>query len=64
MGRELRRVQVSFTTHKSEHLPMKDGEQMYADDVAQEVSDVVSAALTSWYAERGAALLSCEPDVF
>lgn len=51
-----------FTVSKSEHLPEKNGEPMYADDVAEEVRDVVGAALTAWYAERGHLMLECEPD--
>jgi hypothetical protein len=54
---------VGFTVHSPDHLPEKDGEQMYADDVAAELSDVVHAAVNAWYAERGHQLLACEPIV-
>jgi hypothetical protein len=63
MSRELRTAIVAFTVHKPEHLSLKNGEQMYADDVAEEVMDAVQQALTAWYAERGNLLLACEPDV-
>jgi hypothetical protein len=61
MSRELRQLTVSFTVNKPEHLPFKDGVQMYADDVYAEVSDVVSAALGAWYRTRGHDLLTGEP---
>ena len=64
MSRELRRVTVSFTVDKPEHLPLKDGEQMYADDVAEELRDAVTAAVDAWYQQRGHELLACDPDVF
>jgi hypothetical protein len=54
---------VGFTAHSSEHLPVKDGEQMYADDVADELRAVVQAAVAEWYEQRGSELLACEPDV-
>lgn len=63
MSRELRHVEVAFTVNKPEHLSFKDGEQMYADDVAEEVRDMVNAALKTWYEARGSELLACEPDV-
>jgi hypothetical protein len=61
MARELRQLTVSFTVNKPEHLPLKDGQQMYADDVYTEVSDVVSAALDAWCRVRGHDLLTGEP---
>jgi hypothetical protein len=63
VSRELRSLQISFTTNKSEHLPKKDGEQMYADDVDQELREAMATALDSWYRERGHELLACEPYV-
>lgn len=64
MSKELRRIAISCTVHSWEHLPAKeDGEQMYADDVISELSDVVQAAVTAWYEQRGNQLLACEPDV-
>lgn len=63
MSKTLMQITVGFTALDSEHLPEKDGEQMYADDVANEVSDVVQAALTEWYEQRGRDLLACEPIV-
>lgn len=61
MSKELRQLTVAFTVHNSEHLPLKDGEQMYADDVHDEISDVVGSALAAWYEARGRELLACEP---
>jgi len=54
---------VGFTANSPDHLPVKDGEPMYADDVAEEISDIVQAALTAWYRQRGHQLLACEPNV-
>jgi hypothetical protein len=54
---------VGFTVHSVDNLPEKNSEQMYADDVAAELSDVVQAAVNAWYAERGHQLLACEPIV-
>lgn len=54
---------VGFTAYDSDRLPEKDGEQMYADDVAEELSDIVQAAVTAWYQRRGHQLLACEPNV-
>ncbi len=56
-------ISVGLTALDPDHLPEKDGEQMYSDDVAAEVSDVVSAALSAWYAQRGRWLLAGEPTV-
>jgi hypothetical protein len=61
MAREFHRLTVAFTVHKSEHLPLKDGEQMYADDVCAEIGDVIGVALAEWYRVRGHDLLTCEP---
>lgn len=63
MSKEMRNIGIGFTVHSSEHLPEKDGEQMYADDVATEMIDVINAALDTWYAQRGKDLLACEPIV-
>lgn len=63
MSKTLTGFNVSFTVHSSEHLPEKNGEQMYADDVADEVRGIVRAAVTEWYEQRGRELLACEPDV-
>jgi hypothetical protein len=54
---------VGFTAYPPDNLPEKDGEQMYADDVAEELSDIVQAAVTAWYEQRGHQLLACEPNV-
>lgn len=59
MGGELRKIDIAFTTRSTDNLP--DG--MYADDVAAEISSVVSSILQSWYETRGKLYLSCEPDV-
>lgn len=61
MSKERRGVEVSFTVLDCEDLPLKDGQTMYADDVEIEARDVVQAALTAWYQERGHQLLACEP---
>ncbi|MBV6697467.1 hypothetical protein KV557_10055 [Kitasatospora aureofaciens] len=63
MSRELRHVEVTVTVLDCEHLPAKDGQQMYADDVVQEIRDVMAAALTGWYEQRGHDLLAYEPDL-
>ncbi|MDT0306872.1 hypothetical protein RM780_07830 [Streptomyces sp. DSM 44917] len=63
MSAELRDVRVSFTVRTSEHLPRRDGERMYADDVEEEVRGVVASALRSWYDARGRDLLVCDPGV-
>lgn len=52
---------VSLLVHSVDNLPEKDGEQMYADDVTAEAREVVEAAITRWYEERGKELLACEP---
>ncbi len=61
MSKELRGVDIAFTVHSVEHLPEKNGEQMYADDVVAEVQAVVEAAVGEWYARRGQELLASEP---
>ncbi|MFE2407064.1 hypothetical protein ACFXDE_01835 [Kitasatospora sp. NPDC059408] len=63
MSRELRHVEFTVTILDCEHLPEKDGRQMYADDVVQEIRDVVAATVTAWYQQRGHALLAYEPDL-
>jgi hypothetical protein len=54
-------VRVAFTVNDPEHLPEKNGEQMYSDDVADEIIAVITAAMEKWYVERGKDLLACEP---
>jgi hypothetical protein len=61
MGRELRRIEIAFTVHDPDHLPTRDGEQLYADDVAEEIRAVVGNALAAWHAGRGLRLLAHEP---
>ncbi|MFG2970802.1 hypothetical protein ACGFZS_46790 [Streptomyces sp. NPDC048288] len=61
MSKELRGVDVAFTVHSPDNLPVKDGEQMYADDVVLEVREAVEAAVGEWYARRGRELLASEP---
>lgn len=63
MSKELRSLQVSITTLDSDHLPKKDGKQMYSDDVVAELRTVLQQAVDSWYQSRGKDLLACEPDV-
>jgi len=65
MGGEIRRMEVVVTTLDYEKLPphRDTGEQMYANDVVEEVSKVVETALAAWYKHRGRHLLGCEPDV-
>jgi hypothetical protein len=62
MSKTLTGFNVSFTVYSSEHLPEKNGEQMYADDVADEVRAVVRRRQRR-YEQRGRELLACEPDV-
>ncbi|WP_055526022.1 hypothetical protein [Streptomyces graminilatus] len=61
MSKELRDFTVAATVHSPDNLPHKDGEQMYADDVVEEMRDAVTAALDEWYQRRGHELLACEP---
>ncbi|MFF9215616.1 hypothetical protein [Streptomyces viridosporus] len=61
MSKERRHVEIACTVHSPDNLPAKDGEQMYADDVVQEMREVVSAALDEWYKRRGHELLTYEP---
>ncbi|MGW0821821.1 hypothetical protein [Streptomyces sp. NPDC002845] len=61
MSKEARHIEIACTVHSPDNLPLKDGEQMYADDVIGEMQDVVSAALTEWYQQRGHQLLTHEP---
>jgi hypothetical protein len=61
MSRERHSVEVNFVVNKPEHLPSKNGEQMYADDVAHELREVVGKAVDAWYRTRGKDLLDTEP---
>lgn len=62
MGGEFRRIEVSLSIPDCEHLPrLTDGSHMYADDVVQEVSAVLQAAIDTWYETRGKDLLDTEP---
>jgi hypothetical protein len=61
MSRERRHIEIAFVVEKPEHLPSQDGEQMYADDVVQELREVVIAAVAAWYQVRGKDLLTHEP---
>lgn len=61
MSKERRGVEVAFTVHSPDNLPLKDGEQMYADDVEIEVREAVERAVTEWYQQRGHQLLTHEP---
>jgi hypothetical protein len=62
VSREIRRIDIAVTTKKPEHLPLKDdGEQMYADDVVEELSAVIDAAVHAWYVERGHQLIEFDP---
>lgn len=63
MSKELRSIGISCTVHSPEHLPVKDGEQMYADDVVEEMRESLTAALDDWYRRRGHELLTHEPMV-
>lgn len=63
MSKELRRIEIACTVHSPDHLPVKDGEQMYADDVVEEMRDAIEAALNAWYGQRGNQLLATEPMV-
>jgi hypothetical protein len=61
MSHELRHVEVTVTVLDCEHLPEKNSQQMYADDVMGEIRDVIAGALTGWYEQRGHDLLAHEP---
>lgn len=61
MSKEQRSVQIGLVVNDFENLPLKHGEQMYADDVVEEVAAIVHVAVTTWYQIRGHALLACEP---
>ncbi|MHB9857634.1 hypothetical protein [Streptomyces sp. YIM S03343] len=63
MSKELRRIEIACTVHSSDRLPTKDGEQMYADDVVEEMRELLGAALDDWYRRRGHELLAVEPMV-
>jgi hypothetical protein len=45
VSREHHHLEISFTTRDSGHLPEKDGEQMYTDDVDQELREAMATAL-------------------
>lgn len=61
MSKEQRDVKVLFTVHSPDNLPLKDGQQMYADDVEGELRDIVQAAVTEWYQQRGNQLVTYDP---
>lgn len=61
MSKELHDFEIVAIVHSVDNLPLKDGEQMYADDVVQEMREVVIAALDEWYQQRGHELLTHEP---
>jgi len=63
VSKELRDIKVAFTVHSPDNLPLKDGEQMYADDVEVGLRDAVQAAVTAWHAQRGHELVTHEPIV-
>lgn len=63
MSKTIGGVSVSVTVHSPEHLPVKNGEQMYSDDVIIEMRDVIQDTVDTWYALRGCDLLACEPIV-
>lgn len=63
MSKELRHIKIACTVHSSDNLPEKNGEQMYADDVIEEMQDVIGVALDTWYQQRGRELLATEPMV-
>jgi hypothetical protein len=48
---------MGFTVLDPERLPGEMG----TDDVAEELDDVVWAAIKEWYDRRGKDLLACEP---
>jgi hypothetical protein len=62
MGGEYRRVEVSLNIPDADQLPrLADGGHMYPDDVVEEVTAAVRAAVTTWYETRGKDLLRSEP---
>lgn len=62
MSKELRSIQLGFVVKDCEELPMKNGEQMYAGDVMDEIQEVMHFALADWYERRGHELLAYQPD--
>jgi hypothetical protein len=61
VSKELRHVEIACTVHSVDNLPTESGEQVYADDVVAEMRDVITAALTVWYQQRGRQLLASPP---
>lgn len=61
MSKEQRHVTVAFTVQSPDNLPLRDGQQMYADDVEIELRDTVQAAVTEWYQTRGNELVTYDP---
>lgn len=57
MSKTYLQLGVGMTVLDSEDLP----DDMDADDVANELRDVLQKAADAWYAERGHQLLACEP---
>lgn len=61
MSKEYRTLTIGFTVKDCEDLPERDGEQMYADDVAEELATFIETGLRFWYATKGKDLLVTEP---
>jgi hypothetical protein len=63
MSKTLCGISISFTVRTPEHLPLREGEQMYSDDVTAEFRDFIQGAADTWYTRRGCDLLTHEPIV-
>lgn len=62
MGGEYRRVEVSLSIPDADGLPrLPSGEHMYPDDVVEQVSAAIKAAVDAWYETSGKDLLRTEP---
>ena len=61
MSKEFRNVSFAFTVNDSEHIADNIGSVMYADDVVDEIYEVLNEALMDWYSSRGYMLLASEP---
>lgn len=60
MSKEFRNISVAFTVLDYERI-RDNGYDLYADDVVEELSDVIEVAIGQWYHHRGHLLLAGEP---
>ncbi len=61
MSKEFRNISVAFIVNDHDRILGSTGTYMYADDVVEELSDVIQDAITEWYHSRGRLLLAAEP---